>query len=73
MITVGEHLHLDYMQPTGETIESLSKATGISGETLVGIIYHAKRMDKKTGAKLDKYYGHSKGFWMRVCARCIYK
>ena len=60
--TCGELLRLDFLEPVGITPYRLAKAIGVP-QTNVSKILHGGGVSPEMGAKLDRYFGMSDGWW----------
>ncbi len=62
----GEILRADLMQPLNLSIDRLSAESGITEDTLLGILEGRLHIDASIAARLASYFGNSQGFWQNL-------
>lgn len=62
----GAVLQADLMQPLNLSIARLSAESGITEDTLVGILEGRLEIDATIAARLASYFGNSQGFWQNL-------
>ena len=67
MITPGEMLRLDYLEPMGVTPTQLARAIGVQ-PSYISKVLHGGGISPELGLLLDKYFGMSQGFFYRIQA-----
>jgi antitoxin HigA-1 len=62
----GEVLQADFMQPLSLSIARLSAESGMTQDTLMGILEGRLHIDASIAAQLASYFGNSQGFWQNL-------
>jgi addiction module HigA family antidote len=65
----GEVLQADLMQPLGLSVDRLSTESGMTQDTLLGILDGRLRIDATIAERLASYFGNSQGFWQNLQRR----
>jgi addiction module HigA family antidote len=65
--TCGEILRQDFLEPAGITPYRLAKAIGVP-QTYIAKILNGGGISAQMGAKLDRYFVMSNGWWSRMQA-----
>ena len=65
MITPGEMLRLEFLEPMGITPARLSRAIGVQ-PSYVSKVLHGGGISPEMGLLLDKYFGTSQGFFYGI-------
>ena len=63
--TCGEILLADFLDPAGLTPYRLAKDIGVP-QTYIAKILHGGGVSPEMGAKLDRYFGMSNGWWSHM-------
>ena len=66
--TIGEYLFEEIMQPLGLSQNALAKAIGVPSNRINAIIRGQRSITADTDLRLTKYFGLTKGFFLRMQA-----
>jgi len=64
-VTPGELLYEEFMLPMGITKYRLAKDIGVSATRIGEIVAGKRSISADTDLRLAKYFGLSKGYWLR--------
>lgn len=64
-VTPGELLYEEFMLPLGITKYRLAKEIGVSATRIGEIVAGKRSITADTDLRLTKYFGLSKGYWLR--------
>jgi len=64
-VTPGELLYEEFMIPMGITKYRLAKEIGVSATRIGEIVAGKRAITADTDLRLTKYFGLSKGYWLR--------
>ncbi len=62
----GEMLREDFLKPLGLTAYQLSKSLGVQQRRISEILRGQRDVSLETSLLLDKFFGLSDGYWMRL-------
>ncbi len=68
--TPGEMLREEFLNPLGLTTYRLAKALHVPQTRLSAILAGKRSVTADTGLRLDRYFGLSDGWWIRLQADC---
>jgi addiction module HigA family antidote len=66
----GEVLLEDFLKPMGISSYRLAKDIGVPLSRISSIINGKRGITADTGLRLDRYFGLSEGYWLRVQIAC---
>jgi addiction module HigA family antidote len=66
----GEVLLEDFLKPMGISSYRLAKDIGVSLSRISSIINGKRGITADTGLRLDRYFGLTEGYWLRVQLAC---
>lgn len=64
----GEMLWLEFMEPAGIRVADLASALDVPADSIQDVIDGKQRMSAELDLRLDRYYGMSDGFFLRLQA-----
>jgi addiction module HigA family antidote len=67
LVTPGEVLREEFLEPMGITAYALAKAIGVP-PPYISKVLHGGGISAELGVLLDRYFGMSGGFWSRLQA-----
>lgn len=67
--TFGDYLKEEWLEPLDMTADSLAKSIGISAAAMSKILSGKNRMSDETGWRLARFFGVSKGYFLRIQAQ----
>ena len=67
--TFGDYLKEEWLEPLDMTADSLAKSIGISAAAMSKILSGKNRMSDETGLRLARFFGVSKGYFLRIQAQ----
>ncbi len=65
---IGEYLLEEFLQPLGLSQNALAKAIGVPSNRINAIIRGQRNITADTDLRLTKYFGLTKGFFLRIQA-----
>jgi len=65
---IGEYLFEEFMEPLGLSQNALAKAIGVPSNRINAIIRGQRNITADTDLRLTKYFGLTKGFFLRMQA-----
>jgi len=68
--TAGDMLRTEFMEPLGLSAYRLAKDLGVPGTRIHEILNGRRAVTAETGLRLDRYFGLSEGWWLRLQADC---
>ena len=68
--TPGEMLREEFLKPMAITPYQLAKDIRVPQTRLSAILSGARAITPDTGLRLDRYFGLSEGWWVRLQADC---
>ena len=68
--TPGDMLREEFLDPLGITAYQLAKALHVPQTRLSAILAGKRAVTADTGLRLDRYFGLSDGWWIRLQADC---
>ncbi len=69
-ITSGEILSEDFLKPMGISAYRLAKDIHVPLTRITAILQGQRGITADTGLRLDRYFGMSEGYWMRIQLEC---
>ncbi len=69
-ITSGEILNEDFLKPMEITAYRLAKDIHVPLTRITAILQGKRAITADTGLRLDRYFGMSDGYWLRIQAEC---
>lgn len=69
-ITSGEILREDFLKPMEITAYRLAKDIHVPLTRITAILQGKRGITADTGLRLDRYFGLSEGYWMRIQMEC---
>ncbi len=69
-ITSGEILSEDFLKPMELTAYRLAKDIHVPLTRITAILQGKRGITADTGLRLDRYFGLSEGYWMRIQMEC---
>jgi antitoxin HigA-1 len=69
-ITSGEILREDFLKPMEITAYRLAKDIHVPLTRIMAILQGKRGITADTGLRLDRYFGLSEGYWMRIQLEC---
>jgi len=70
LITSGEILNEDFLKPMKITAYRLAKEIHVPLTRITAILQGKRGITADTGLRLDRYFGLSEGYWMRIQLEC---
>ena len=70
LLTPGEMLLEEFMQPMALTAYRLAKDIGVPLTRITAILARKRAITADTGLRLDRYFGLSEGWWLRLQTEC---
>ena len=70
LLTPGEMLREDFLGPMGITPYRLAKDLGVPLTRVMAILSGRRAITADTGLRLDRYFGLSEGWWLRLQTHC---
>ena len=68
--TAGDMLRAEFMEPLGLSAYRLAKDIGVPATRIHEILKGKRAVTAETGLRLDRYFGLSEGWWLRLQADC---
>jgi antitoxin HigA-1 len=68
--TPGEILRAEFKEPMGITAYRLAKDLGVPATRIHEILKGNRAITAETGLRLDRYFGMSEGWWLRLQTDC---
>ena len=68
--TPGEMLRAEFMKPHGLSAYRLAKELGVPATRIHEILKGNRAITAETGLRLDRYFGLSEGWWLRLQTDC---
>jgi antitoxin HigA-1 len=68
--TAGDMLRSEFMEPLRLTAYRLAKDIGVPATRIHEILKGKRAVTAETGLRLDRYFGLSEGWWLRLQADC---
>lgn len=69
--TFGDYLKEEWLEPLDISANSLAKSIGISAVAMSKILSGKNKMSDETGWRLARFFGVSKGYFLRIQAQYI--
>jgi addiction module HigA family antidote len=69
-ITSGEILSEDFLKPMDISAYRLAKDIHVPLTRITAILQGQRGITADTGLRLDRYFGMSEGYWMRIQLEC---
>ena len=66
----GEMLREEFLDPMGITAYRLAKDIGVPLTRIAAILAGKRAVTADTGLRLDRYFGLSEGWWLRLQTEC---
>lgn len=70
LLTPGEMLHEEFLKPMKITAYRLAKDIGVPLTRITAILSGHRSITADTALRLERYFGLSEGWWLRVQAEC---
>jgi addiction module HigA family antidote len=70
LITSGEILREDFLEPMQVSAYRLAKDIDVPLSRISAILHGKRGITADTGLRLDRYFGLSEGYWMRIQLEC---
>jgi len=70
LLTPGEMLREEFLVPMGITAYRLAKDIGVPLTRIAAILSGKRAVTADTGLRLDRYFGLSEGWWLRLETEC---
>ena len=70
LLTPGEMLREEFLTPLGITPYRLAKDLGVPLTRVTAILSGDRAVTADTGLRLDRYFGLSEGWWVRLQGEC---
>ncbi len=70
LLTPGEMLREEFLGPMKLTPYRLAKDIGVPLTRIVAILAGKRAVTADTGLRLDRYFGLSEGWWLRLQTEC---
>jgi addiction module HigA family antidote len=70
LLTPGEMLREEFLTPMALTPYRLAKHIGVPLTRIAEILAGTRAITPDTGLRLDRYFGLSEGWWLRVQTYC---
>ena len=70
LLTPGEMLREEFLKPMGLTAYRVAKDIGVPLTRLTAILAGQRAVTADTGLRLDRYFGLSEGWWLRLETEC---
>jgi addiction module HigA family antidote len=70
LLTPGEMLREEFLGPMGITAYRLAKDLGVPLTRIAAILAGKRAVTADTGLRLDRYFGLSEGWWLRLETEC---
>ncbi len=70
LLTPGEMLREEFLVPMSLTAYRLSKGIGVPQTRIAAILAGNRAITADTGLRLDRYFGLSEGWWLRLQTEC---
>ena len=70
LLTPGEMLREEFLDPMEITPYRLAKDIGVPLTRIVAILADERAITADTGLRLDRYFGLSEGWWLRLQMEC---
>lgn len=68
--SAGEMLREEFLKPMGLTPYRLAKDIGVPLTRIAAILAGERAVSADTGLRLDRYFGLSEGWWLRLQTEC---
>jgi len=70
LLTPGEMLREEFLKPMQLTPYRLAKDIGVPLTRIAAILAGVRAVSADTGLRLDRYFGLSEGWWLRLQTEC---
>jgi addiction module HigA family antidote len=70
LLTPGEMLQEEFLTPMGLSAYRVAKDIGVPLTRLTAILAGQRAVTADTGLRLDRYFGLSEGWWLRLETEC---
>lgn len=70
LLTPGEMLREEFLEPMEITPYRLAKDIGVPLTRVLAILAGRRAVTADTGLRLDRYFGLSEGWWLRLQTHC---
>ena len=70
LLTPGEMLNEEFLKPMDLTAYRLAKDIGVPLTRIAAILAGKRGVTADTGLRLDRYFGLSEGWWLRLQTDC---
>lgn len=70
LLTPGEMLREEFLTPLGISAYRLAKDIGVPLTRIVAILEGKRSVTPDTALRLDRYFGLSEGWWLRLQMEC---
>ena len=70
LLTPGEMLREEFLKPMGLSAYRVAKDIGVPLTRLTAILAGQRAVTADTGLRLDRYFGLSEGWWLRLETEC---
>lgn len=70
LLTPGEMLRMEFLEPMDITPYRLAKDIGVPLTRVLAILSGRRGITADTGLRLDRYFGLSDGWWLRLQTHC---
>jgi addiction module HigA family antidote len=70
LLSPGEMLREEFLGPMGLTAYRLAKDIGVPLTRIAAILSGKRAVTADTGLRLDRYFGLSEGWWLRLETEC---
>ena len=70
LLTPGEMLREEFLQPMDISPYRLAKELGVPLNRITAILADERAITADTGLRLDRYFGLSEGWWLRLQTEC---
>ncbi len=70
LLTPGEMLSEEFLKPMGLTAYRLAKEIGVPLTRIAAILAGKRAVTADTGLRLDRFFGLSEGWWLRLQTDC---
>ena len=70
LLTPGEMLREEFLKPMDLSSYRLAKELGVPLNRITAILADERAITADTGLRLDRYFGLSEGWWLRLQVEC---
>lgn len=70
LLTPGEMLREEFLEPMGLSAYRVAKDIGVPLTRITAILAGQRAVTADTGLRLDRYFGLSEGWWLRLETEC---